>query len=336
MANSSSSSRHQFLAQLDEGLDACRLDGVCLLAVSGGADSVAMLRGMLEVVDGKEVIVNVAHIDHQLRDDSADDSAWVESLCEELGVPCTLRSVDVRRLAAEQGLGIEEAARKARYSALEQIAVATSCSAICVAHHRDDQAETVLANLLRGSGVSGLRGMLSRRELSNDVSLVRPMLSISHETVLGYLEDIGQGFRTDETNADNKATRNRIRNKLIPQLRDEYNPAVVDTLCKTAKQAKDLEEIVDSIVLDLMKVVIKYQDKSTVRIDCSVLAETNRHVVRALFHRVWRDQQWPRQAMSFAAWDRLASLTVDVGAVTLPGKIYARRREQLLVISRSV
>jgi len=328
---------HEFTAILRDGIQRTGMKGChCIVALSGGPDSVALLRGLVSCGSEFNLEITAAHINHQLRDEESDsDAVWVSDFCAELGIPCNMVEIDVARLAQEEGIGIEEAARTARYDALLRLANEHDSSLIAVAHHRNDQAETVVGNFLRGSGIAGLRGMQRSRALDDQIRVVRPMLDASQACVLSYLASIDQDYRIDSTNQQSVATRNRIRNELIPKLENEFNPAIVDAMVRTAEQAREIEEIVESLVSDLMRVALKYQDKDTIRVDCNVLQGQNRHLIRSLFHQIWRRQNWPRKAMNYLSWDNLASLTQNAGAVTLPGNIDARRRGSLLVVTRS-
>ena len=332
-----SNSELEFAATLKEGMRRTEMFSChCLVALSGGPDSVAMIQGLTQFRAEFDLRISAAHINHQLRgQESDDDAVWVNDLCNKLKVPMFGIKVDVKAAAHEKGIGIEEAARKARYEFLLTLAEEHGCQVIAVAHHRNDQAETVLGNFLRGSGIAGLRGMQSSRNISDQIRVVRPMLDASQASVLQYLESIGQDFRVDSTNRQNVATRNKIRNELIPKLESDFNPAIVDGMVRIAEQAREIEEIIESLVSDLMTVALKYQDNDTVRVDCNVLQGQNRHLIRALFHRIWRLQDWPRKTMTYSSWDNLASLTENAGAVTLPGNIDARRRGSLLVVTRS-
>ena len=201
------------------GIQECRLS----VAVSGGADSVALLRGLSALQEELSLELIAGHVDHGLRAASSHDAAWVAAQCAELGVPLELRMADVPALVAARGGGIEETARRARYELLTQIAVESGCRFLAVGHVADDQAETILHHLLRGTGLNGLRGLPQVRDLGSGVRLIRPLLQLRREEARLYLDEIGQEFREDASNVDLSFTRNRIRRLLLPLLREEFN-----------------------------------------------------------------------------------------------------------------
>jgi len=196
-------------------------------AVSGGPDSVAMLDCLLRL--GYRPIV--AHLHHGLRGEAADaDADFVRGWADRLGLPIRVKRVDTAVLAAKKGASIEEAGRLARYLFFWEIMEDTGCMRTALAHHRDDQAETVLQHMLRGSGPEGLKGMTPIR----DGVFIRPMLYVSRADILAYCAERGLDYRTDATNADTDYQRNRIRHELLPEL-EQYNPKVREALARTAE-----------------------------------------------------------------------------------------------------
>ena len=199
-----------------------RPDDLVLVALSGGADSTALLLIMKEL--GYEV--KAMHCNFHLRgEESNRDQAFVERFCKQNDVPLSVRHFDTEQYAKEQGISIEMAARDLRYDWFREELKALKASCIAVAHHRDDQAETILLNLLRGTGLRGLTGMQPKHD-----SIIRPLLCLSREEILEYLESKGQDYVTDSTNSERIAQRNRLRLDVIPLLRD-INPAAVEHLC---------------------------------------------------------------------------------------------------------
>ena len=204
-------------------------DGV-LVALSGGADSVALALKLNELYrNGRILRLEAAHLHHQIRGDDADsDAAFVTELCKRLGVPLHTERIDVPRAAKESGISLELAARNVRYAFLERVRSDRNLDCIAIGHHRDDQAETLLLHLLRGSGTDGLCGMRVRFG-----RLIRPLLNTSKEEILTYLAACGQTYCTDATNFETDATRNRIRLNVLPAL-ETVNPAAKKALCEAA------------------------------------------------------------------------------------------------------
>jgi tRNA(Ile)-lysidine synthase len=233
---------------------------VCV-ALSGGADSTALLLALIEANTSSPqnkqplgVVLSAAHVHHGLRGAEADaDAAFVGELCGRLGVPCKQLAVDVASRQALEGEGLEEAARTVRYMALRRLEV----EAIATAHTLDDQAETVMMKLLRGAWTEGLGGISTvvqtsgatgekhvLRSAQGDKSLgariVRPLLSARRSEIEAFLKERGQGWREDSSNRDLSLTRNRVRHQLMPALRS-FNPRVDETLARTAGIARDEE-----------------------------------------------------------------------------------------------
>jgi tRNA(Ile)-lysidine synthase len=202
---------------------------VFLAAVSGGADSTAMLVALASLREGSKFGIRCLHVEHGIRPavESRGDAAAVEALCAKLDIPCSVVSITsgkIEQTAKKRGIGIEAAARLYRHTAWNAEARRVGAAGILVAHTRDDLLETALMRVLRGSGPAGLAAMPHTRG-----RILRPLLDLSRAEVLAYLEERGVPYRTDSTNADPKYLRNRIRHKLIPCL-DEFFPAWRKTL----------------------------------------------------------------------------------------------------------
>jgi len=212
-----------------------------VLAVSGGPDSFALLHGAARVVqaDMRRWCLSVAHLDHALRSDSADDGRFVADAAAALRLPCEIRRTDVAALARAEGRSIEEAGREARYRFLEEIA--PEGALIAVAHTADDAAETVLMNLLRGSGLSGVRGIPPRRG-----RVIRPLLGERRDILRGLLDDAGIAYRLDPTNDDPSFLRNRIRGEVLPLLED-LRAGAVDRIGQFARLAGDDDVLLNEI-----------------------------------------------------------------------------------------
>ena len=208
-------------------------EGRVLVAVSGGSDSVALLWILLELHEsGAVALAGLAHLNHQLRASAARDEAFCRALAERVGVPLVAEHMDVAALARDWRCSTEVAARRARYAFLEGARVTCGAMHIAVAHTRDDQAETVLMRLMRGTGTRGLRGVLPARG-----SVVRPLLDCSRDQLRQFLTARGETWVEDETNADLSHPRNRVRHELLPLLASRYRPSVARVLARTADVA---------------------------------------------------------------------------------------------------
>ena len=241
---------HSVEKAVDELLTSTGAAGAPLLVgVSGGADSVALLRALLNGQSDRSR-VSIAHLDHGLRPESASDAAWVTRLAATLKVRVVTRRVDVSRVADATGRGVEESARHCRYDFFTDVAREHGCRLVAVAHTADDQTETILHHLLRGTGLAGLRGMPASRSLDEHLTLIRPLLGVSRQQVVDYLEELKQPYLVDESNVDERFTRNRLRHSLLPLLRNQYNPRVDESLRRLGEQAQQVQSIVESRRVD--------------------------------------------------------------------------------------
>ncbi len=219
-----------------------------LCAVSGGADSVCMLHAVLAYASARNIRVCAAHYDHGIRgEESVRDACFVASLCERLGVELVSERGDVPRYAKENRLGTEEAARHARYAFLERAADTLGCQLIATAHNADDNAETMIFNLTRGSGAKGLCGIPARRG-----RLVRPLLHVTREEIEQYLAENGLEHVEDSTNASDDYSRNLIRHSVMPRLH-EINPALAAVCIRTSELLRRDEDYFDAAVESFLK-----------------------------------------------------------------------------------
>jgi tRNA(Ile)-lysidine synthase len=216
-------------------------DAAIVLAVSGGPDSMALLHGAARLVetDVRRWRLTVAHLDHALRSDSADDARFVAEAAEMLALRFEGLRTDVAALARDEGRSIEDAAREARYRFLE--AVSPEGALIATAHTADDAAETVLLNLLRGAGLAGARGIPARRG-----RIVRPLLDARRATLRELLEAAGIGYRIDPSNADPAFLRNRVRNEVLPLL-EEIRPGAAERIGQFSRLAADDEALLEGL-----------------------------------------------------------------------------------------
>ena len=216
------------------------------VAVSGGADSVALLRLLLELQAELGIVLGVAHFNHGLRGTESDaDEAFVAKLAQEHGLDFFVGHGEVRDHASLRKLSIEAAGRELRYRWLSRLAEERSFDAIATAHTSDDQAETVLLKLLRGAGTRGLAGIYP---LLKEPRIVRPLLCVRRSEVEAYLTSLGQCWRRDTSNLDQRLLRNRLRHELLPLLEAQYNPNLRQLLSDMAELARGEEEYWEELV----------------------------------------------------------------------------------------
>ena len=239
----------QLLTALEDAVRRQALRGATLLVgVSGGTDSLALLHGLAQVAEPLDLRLVVAHFDHQLRPDSAADARFVQEVAHSFGLPARVGSTDVRALASQRGMGIEEAARQARLRFFLELTKETGASAVALGHTRDDQVESRLLHLARGTGLRGLVGMAEDSTQTVDgeaIRIVRPLLALGRVDTEAYCAAVSLQPLEDCTNRDLAFTRNRIRHAVVPELR-QLNPRLDDALERLGRTARAAEEFVES------------------------------------------------------------------------------------------
>jgi tRNA(Ile)-lysidine synthase len=215
-----------------------------VVAVSGGPDSTALLKILEMLSDDYRLTLIVAHLNHGLREDAACEERFVRKMATDMGIAFEFKSLDIASLRKGSGKCIEDASREVRYDFLNDVAKKHGARKIALGHHIDDQTETVVMNFLRGSGPTGLKGMLPAR----DSTYIRPLLGVTRSEIISFLEFHRISFVTDASNADQRYLRNRIRHTLIPELKARYNPK--------------LEESMKSMA-EIMRVEDDYMEKAT-------------------------------------------------------------------------
>jgi tRNA(Ile)-lysidine synthase len=304
--------------------------GRLVVAVSGGPDSVALLRALREAGAGPLL---AAHLNHQLRGAESDgDEAFVRELCDGLSVECRCGRIDMRGAAGSERGNLEAVARRLRYDWLARVAAEAGAGWVATGHTADDQAETVMHRLLRGAGLKGLRGIAARRGLAAGVALVRPLLAATREEVMAYLGAAGQAYRQDSTNFDPTLTRNRIRHRLLPLLAAEFNPHVAAGLGRLAEQAEETYAQEEAEARALLAAAELPRAGLLLVFDRTPLAEAPRPRVREMFRLVWEREAWPMADMGFESWERVATAALGGAAADLPGGIHICGRERVIQV----
>jgi tRNA(Ile)-lysidine synthase len=328
---------HQHLKRLGVGADRI------VVAVSGGPDSVALLRTLIALRPSHPAeTLTIAHLNHQLRGaESNADEDFVRDLYGKLrmaGVDdlelCCARS-DVAGRARTEGGNVEAVARRVRYDWLTQVARETAASWVATGHTADDQAETVLHRLLRGTGLQGLRGIAAGRPLAPGVELVRPLLTVTRREVMAYLEAEGQAWCHDQSNDDPNFTRNRLRHHLLPLLASQYNPSIVSILGRLATQAGDAHAEDERRAQALLNNAELPRSGPLFVFDTLRLTAAPRHLVRTALRLVWSREGWAMSRMGFGDWDRAAGVVFgECKATDLPGGVTVQRRRRVVQIGK--
>ena len=295
-----------------------------IVAVSGGADSVALLHLLIEA--GYRNLV-VAHFNHHLRGKASDkDAAFVATLAEQLDLPCEVGAGDVGKISATEKVSVETAAREARYKFLAETARKQRCRTVVLAHHADDQVETCLFNFLRGSGIAGLSGMKARttRTVGGiELELLRPLLGSTKAELLGYLKGRKIRHREDATNAVADASRNKLRLKVLPLIEELFGDSFRGSIVRNASLLADEEDLISSLSLPMGL-------HETLRV--GLLRDLHPALRRRVLHGWLRNQGVGEPG--FAEVERVATLLAEGGPakVNLTGNRHARRRAGLLFV----
>ncbi len=307
-------------------------DGRVLLAVSGGADSAAMLRAMegLRRASRLEASFAVGHVNHCLRGEASDgDERFVQKLAGELGLEFYAAQADVRGYAEDNRLSIETAGRRLRRRELIRMARQAGCEAVATAHHRDDQAETLIHRLRRGTGFRGLAGIRPTAVLEG-MRFVRPLLGVRRAEVLAYLQEGGFGWREDHTNADTQLTRNRIRHKLLPLLQAEAGGDMAERLANLAQNAEGLQRRVESAASAFVPV----RQGGRVEMDCRAAAELSPLVLGEVLRRTLEELEIGLRDYTQRHYGRMGAM-IRAGrrtAAHLPGGAeFAIRRGKVII-----
>lgn len=243
-----------------------------IVALSGGADSVALLHILISLKEEYDLDIHAAHFNHGIRGEEADrDEAFVSALCEKRGIPLRLKREDIPRIAAENNESVELCGRRLRYRFFEELACELEGAKIATAHHGDDNAETVLWHLTRGAGLAGLSGIPVRRG-----NIIRPLLCCSREDIEAYCREQKLDYVTDSTNLSDDYTRNRLRHQVMPVLR-ELNPNISETIGRTSVLLREAEDYLNDISdkeLNKAKTPYGYACEALLRLEPIILKYT--------------------------------------------------------------
>ena len=295
--------RPPWLARLRAAMAPWAGSGV-VVAVSGGGDSVGLLRGLVVLGPELSLRLSVACFDHGTRAGaSAAEAAFVAELAASLDLPCDLGQWPSPRRASH----FEADARRARYAWLLDLARQRGATVVAVGHTSDDQAETILHRIVRGTGLAGLAGMAPHRSLGPGVTLVRPLLDVSRVQLRASLVALGQSWRDDASNLDRARTRARMRHDLLPKLAADYNPGVAAALIRLGRLAGEAARQADRRARRQLDRATLDQDPTRITLDRAALRRVRPDDRISLIRLAWRRLGWPEGAMSLARWERLGT-----------------------------
>lgn len=310
-----------------------------LVAVSGGADSVALLRLLLASTPPENSIsssrpqLSIAHVNHRTRSPGSDeDEAFVRHLGHTLGL-----KVHVEQITPPSCSPSEESLRDARYQKLYQIAAQTGARYLATGHTLDDQIETILFRFLRGTGLAGLAGIPPIRVVHEAVTIVRPLLKIRRSELESYLQTIGQPFCHDLSNRDPAYTRNYLRHQLLPQLRRRFGPTVDASIARLGQHANEAHTFILQQSHPLSDAIVS-RSADQIELDCQRLTHQPLILIREWIVQLWSEQNWPRGSMNQTWWQTVAESLVSASPrldLNLPGAIHLEKNGTTVTFSRS-
>ena len=214
-----------------------------VIGVSGGPDSICLLHVLNLLKEKLDIKIFVAHINHMIREEADMETEYVKDFCEKLGIECFIKKVDVEAIAKEQKMGTEETGRCVRYEFFDEVAKKVGANKIATAHNLNDKAETVLLNIIRGSGTSGLKGIEAKR----DEKFIRPLIETSREDIEDYCKKNDLEPKFDKSNDETIYRRNKVRNDLIPYIKKEFNPNIIKTIARLSEVATEEYDYLEQV-----------------------------------------------------------------------------------------
>ena len=233
-----------------------------VVGVSGGPDSMTLLSILLKLKEEFHLKIYVAHVNHMLRENAIKDEEYVKEFCKKNNIEIFIKKANISEIAQKEKIGLEEAGRNIRYNFFEEVLKNTKSNKIAIAHNLNDKAETIIMNTLRGSGVSGLKGIEAKRK-----KYIRPLIEIERYEIEKYCIENKINPRHDESNDDNTYTRNKIRNIVIPYIKNEFNPHIIKTLNRLSEIIKEEDEYVQSETEKIFKEILLTDEKNKIEFD---------------------------------------------------------------------
>lgn len=290
-----------------------------LVGFSGGADSVCLLHGLYKLSKPLSLTIYAAHLNHQLRGmDSNEDAAFALNFAKERQIVCVIKSVDVTTYAEKHGMSLETAGRECRYRFFEEVADKIKADKIALGHHLNDQAETLLMNLIRGAGLDGLAGMPTSRG-----KIIRPLMKCSRREVETFCADHALNYREDATNKETDFFRNKVRIQLIPQLQS-FQPTVLESMAKTVELLEQDKAYFEEVVFQEFQTLVLQQDDDHVEMERKKLENCSPAILSRILRKAYYTIQKSNHTMEFHPIKRIMQGLRD-GKIDktyqLPGKI---------------
>jgi tRNA(Ile)-lysidine synthase len=234
-----------------------------VLGVSGGPDSLFMLHILNKLKEDLQFKIVVAHVNHMIRKEAGEEEIFVKEFCKKINVEFHSKRIEVEKYANNNKMGLEEAGRKIRYEFFDEIAKVTNANKIAIAHNKNDKVETIIMNLLRGSGVTGLQGI----QPIKDDRIIRPIIEIERKDIEKYCKEKNLEPRIDISNFDNTYTRNKIRNVVIPYIKEEFNPNFIETITRLSEVITEENKFLNNVTEQKYRSILIKRGENEILLD---------------------------------------------------------------------
>lgn len=308
-----------------------------LVGLSGGADSVVLLHALVHIGQDYNLKIYIAHIDHMFRgEESKGDMKFCLDMAESMGLTAFCEEKNIPRIAKEKGISSEEAARIERYEFFFRVARENSINKIAVGHTIDDQAETVLMRMIRGSGMSGLRGMDPVKEMKG-MTVIRPLIGVTRREIEDFIREQGVKYRHDSSNEEVVFTRNKVRHELIPYLEDRFNPNIKEVLVNMAENLRAEDDFLDKFSSRKFKIMSKKNRSGDISVDMGKFKKQPAAIRKRIVRSALRELKGDLRRFTYQHWKEIEEL---LGArpvnsiVDLPGGIDIKKEKGVIVFKR--
>jgi tRNA(Ile)-lysidine synthase len=327
---------HRFLKKIHQTIKEFKMvnDGeFVLVGVSGGPDSMALLYALIDISKTLGFTIGIAHLNHGIRDyDSDADAGYVLSVAKNLGIACYIEKIDIRRECKRKRISLEEAGREARYNFFNRVAEKKGFDKIAVGHQKDDNAELILLNLLRGSGTTGLSGIPPVRG-----KIIRPLIFSTRNEILTYLTHHHLGYRIDSSNTDTRFKRNKIRHHLIPLLKTVYNPNLSESLARLGILLRAEEDWMNQYIFSIVDQTTLKLSKNYISLSINKLKQLHVAIQRKVIRQAILHAKGDLRRIMYLHIDaaiRLLTGNCTNGQLDLPDRVRIYKQDNQLIVSK--
>ncbi|MBU3911846.1 MAG: tRNA lysidine(34) synthetase TilS [Candidatus Omnitrophica bacterium] len=308
-----------------------------LVGLSGGPDSVALLHALAAIKQDYSLKIYIAHIDHMFRgEESKQDRKFCQDLAESMGLTAFCEERDIPKIAEEKGMSSEEVARLERYEFFFRVARENSVDKIAVGHTKDDQAETILMRMIRGSGLSGLGGMNPVKDMKGMV-VIRPLINATRQEIEGFIKECGLKCRHDSSNDEVVFTRNKVRHELIPYLEDRFNPNIKEVLVNMAENLRTEDEFLEKFSSRKFKIMSKKSRSGYITVDIGKFKKQPHAIKKRIIRSALKELKGDLRRFTYQHWkeiEELVNARPVNSVVDLPGGIDIKKEKGAIIFKK--